>query len=273
MLLGRISYLNVLPIYYPLEQNIIAHHFQFVYGSPAELNGLMAQGELDISATSSIEYARNYKDYYLVPNLAIGSQGPVQSVLLLSQVPLNKLENQVILVSAQTHTSAILLKLLLQRHYHLSVSFETGNISSRLDQATPPLAFLAIGDEALQLRYHPAYPYTLDLGQAWMEWTNLPFIFGVWVVNKSTCDSSLISGCCKLLQAKDWGQERTEFFSQDIARQGILDCGQLRSYFQGLVYDLQSREQEGLQCFFRHLYEAEEIPEIPPLQFCPLSLH
>lgn len=269
---GRISYLNVLPIYYPLEQNIITNNFRFLYGPPAELNNLMSQGSLDISSTSSIEYARNYKDYYLVPDLAIGSRGPVQSVLLLSQIPIDQLENKTILVSAQTHTSAILLRLLLKFHYQLTVFYDSGDISQSIEGSQLPVAFLAIGDEALRLRNHSNYPYTLDLGHAWLEWTNLPFIFGVWVVNKSSltnCRQNIIDGCQKLLAAKQWGQKRIDFFSQIIAEKGILDTDQLRSYFQGLVYDLQAKEQEGLKRFFHYLYETKEITEIPPLQFCP----
>lgn len=272
--LGRISYLNVLPIYYPLEQDIIDHHFRFFYGPPAELNDLMSKGSLDISSASSIEYARNYKDYYLVPDLAIGSNGPVQSVLLLSRTPISQLENQVIVVSAQTHTSAILLKLLLKFHYRLRVFFDSGNISQLLKDSNHPTAFLAIGDEALRLRNHPDYPYRLDLGQAWLEWTALPFIFGLWVVNRSSFDSydlPIIRGCQKLIAAKKWGQERIDFFSRYIADQGILNTEQLRSYFNGLVYDLKNREQEGLKRFFQYLYEVGEIPQVPPLKFCPLT--
>lgn len=268
--LGRIGYLNVLPIYYPLETGILPNAFQTVAGPPARLNRLMSRGELDLSSTSSIEYARNASRYRLLPNLAIGSQGPVQSVLLLSRRPLRRLEGRTILVSSQTHTSAALLRLLLKRHLGLRTDFASGEIRTALASRTPPEAFLAIGDEALSFRNDPDFPYQLDLGQTWLDWTGLPFIFGVWVASRDSLAAwpeAMQAGASLLIEAKRWGTRRLEFFAQHVAAKGILDAGQLASYFRGLVYDLGSREREGLSCFFEHLAADGEIDQPPALRF------
>ena len=113
IVLGKIGYLNVLPIYEPLEAGRVPHRFVIRSGPPSTLNELMRRGELDLSACSSIEYARNPADYLLVPDLAIGSRGPVQSVQLLSRVPLARLDGERVLISSHTHTSAALLMLLV----------------------------------------------------------------------------------------------------------------------------------------------------------------
>ena len=42
--MGRIGYLNVLPIYHPLEAGIIPHDFEIISGPPAVLNNMMARG-------------------------------------------------------------------------------------------------------------------------------------------------------------------------------------------------------------------------------------
>jgi chorismate dehydratase len=268
--LGKIGYLNVLPIYYPLEQGILEHPFEIRSGPPACLNSLMSAGELDLSAVSSIEYARNHARYYLVPDLAIGSRGPVQSVLLLSRRPLPQLEGASILISSQTHTSAALLRMLLSRHLGLRARLETGDVTRSLRDNRLPDAFLAIGDEALRLRHHPRYPYSLDLGHAWMEWTGLPFIFGVWVVSRRSAETrggELRRGCRTLLAAKDWGVRNIAFFARLIASRGILDEPRLRSYFEGLVYDLGPRQRQGLSAFYEHLFREGEIGEIPSLTF------
>ncbi len=270
--LGRMSYLNVLPIYYPLEKGIIKNSLQPVYGTPARLNKLMSEGQLEISSTSSIEYARNYSNYYLLSNLAIGSCGPVQSVLLLSQMPVNKLEGQSVLLSAQTHTSATLLKILFKKYYQVRVIYQTGDITNMLEKEEFSTAFLAIGDEALIYRNHPQYPYVYDLGQIWMNWTGLPFIFGVWVVQKkavSRKSEKILKGCHQLLAAKDWGKSNLNFFADKIEKQGILTRTELISYFNGLVYDLGTREKEGLNHFFEYLNLEGFISSLPPLRFYP----
>ena len=56
--MGRISYLNVLPIYHPLEAGIIPHDYELVSGPPALLNEMMGRGELQVSSCSCFEYAR-----------------------------------------------------------------------------------------------------------------------------------------------------------------------------------------------------------------------
>lgn len=56
--MGRISYLNVLPVYHPLEAGILPHDFELVSGPPALLNDMMSRGELHVSSCSCFEYAR-----------------------------------------------------------------------------------------------------------------------------------------------------------------------------------------------------------------------
>ena len=268
--LGRISYLNVLPIYYALEQGCIQHDFRMISGPPAELNTRMAAGELDISSASSIEYARHWPHYRLLPDLAIGSQGPVQSVLLLSQIPITELGGQSILISAQTHTSAALLRLLMREQLNLAVTYQTGDITARLQAGQPPTAFLAIGDEALRLRSHPDYTHALDLGQSWLEWTGLPFIFGLWISSERGDEERqrlILQGSRQLLASKDWGMKHIPFFARMISDQGILTYASLLSYFQGLVFAFGQREQDGLRLFYRKLYLSGEISSLPELRF------
>lgn len=267
--MGRIGYLNVLPIYHPLESGIITHEFDIVSGPPAVLNAMMARGELHVSATSSIEYGRRPDRYQLVPDMAIGSCGPVMSVLLLSRRPVEDLADQTVLVSAETHTSAALLRLLFRDYLRFPVRYETGSATSRIAGPDAPEAFLAIGDEALRLRNHPDYPHVLDLGEAWRQWTGLPFVFGVWVVSReATKTCRFVENPAALLQrARDWGEAHMETIL-DMTLQGCpLNREELRVYYDGLVFHLGEAEQEGLRLFYSRLAAAGEIPAMPGLEF------
>lgn len=269
--LGKIGYLNVLPIYYPLEQGIIPNPFSIIAGAPAALNKRMDAGTLEISAASSIEYARHWEKYYLIPNLAIGSSGPVQSVLLLSRIPTAKLTGETVLVSSQTHTSAALLRILMKR-WNIDVHYETGDATKSLEQNKKPAAILCIGDEALTLRDHPDYPVRVDLGEAWQEQTGLPFIFGVWLVQRKAVQISQetgLQGSSLLLKAKEWGKVNISSMCKVAARKSSLSHEQMCSYFAGLVYDLGEREQQGLTLFYECLRDVGEIHTVPPLDFLP----
>jgi len=271
--LGRIGYLNVLPLHYPLEQGILAGNFELVSGPPAELNILMDQGRLDISGCSCIEYARHPEKVPHRPDLAIGSRGPVQSVLLLCRDKPESLDGKTILVSAQTHTSAALVDLLLTQHIGVKPSYRTGQATALLQAGERPEAILCIGDEALNLRRHPDYPHRMDLGEAWRQWTGLPFIFGLWIASREaacTRREDVKAGARLLIEAKKWGQTHLDLISAVAARDSILTEAEMRSYFAGLVYDLGLEELEGLRLFYERLAEAGVIPAPPELSFLPL---
>ena len=270
--LGKIGYLNVLPIYHPLENGLLENDFDIVSGPPSKLNRLMDTGDLDISAASSIEYARRPDQYYLVPDMAIGSCGPVQSVLLLSQHPVDELSGSTILVSSQTHTSAALLKTLLAEHWRQDVEFISGDASARLEADERPDAILAIGDEALNLRHHPSYPLRIDLGEAWRDLTGLPFIFGVWLVQRESFHAAperIRQACAILRKAKAWGAANQSDMCELAAEGSCLDAVEMCSYFDGLVYDLGEAEQEGLLNFYDRLAANGFIEAVPKLHLLP----
>ena len=268
--MGRISYLNVLPIYYPLEAGILPCDFELVSGPPALLNDMMSRGELQVSSCSCFEYARRPDRYYLVEDLSIGSHGPVMSVLLFSRLPLERLDGQEILISGESHTSVALLRLLLRERYRLRASYVTGRITPAVMSPNPPPAFLAIGDEALRLRNHPDYPYCLDMAEAWRDWTGLPFIFGLWVVSRDAADRKIFSSDPgKLLRAgRDWGLSHMDVIL-DLTSYGCpLSREELRVYYRdGLVYRLGEEELRGLRLFYKKLAAAGMIDAEPPLAF------
>ena len=268
--MGRIGYLNVLPIYHPLEAGIIPHDFEIISGPPAVLNNMMARGELHISSNSCFEYAMRPERYHLVEDLSIGSHGNVMSVLLMSRRPVERLDGQTILISGETHTSVALLRLLMKDHYHCDVRYVTGAVTPTLGTERAPEAFLAIGDEALHLRNHPDYPYRLDLADAWVEWTGLPFIFGVWVVSHDAVQKKLFHSDPGALmrQGRDWGLSHMDVIL-DLTGHGCpLSREELTVYYnEGLTFSLGERELQGLTLFYRKLADARMIPGVPPLRF------
>lgn len=272
MRLGRISYLNVLPIYHPLEERWVEHGFDIVSGPPARLNDLIRAGELDLSACSSIEYARNPERYLLLPDLAIGSKGPVQSVLLLSRVSPEDLGGKSILVTAETHTSAALLQIVLTRVFGVRPVFKAapGAVRHALAAGADDPAVLAIGDEALTLRRDPRFPFSLDLGEVWRDWTGLPFVFGVWVARRDAAardPSGMARAARTLAQAKKAGVAAIEEMASLAAlAKPKLTRAEIRRYFAHLSYDLGEPEQLGLSRFFDCLAEHGLIERAPALE-------
>jgi len=273
--LGRIGYLNVLPIYYPLETGIVSHPFAIVSGTPAYLNRLMSEGDLDVSVVSSIEYARHPERYYVLPDLSISCNGAVKSVLLLSRTPIDRLAGGTVLASTQSHTSVALLKILFSVHLGMDVDFEPGSCTEALSAGSSPEAFLAIGDEALQLRHHEGYPYCWDLGEAWHRWTGLPFVFALWVIQRKAVErwnGSLEAAIETLSSAKSWGCSHLDIICHQAAQRGILNSRELRDYYEALGFDLYDGEKRGLELFFQYLLKVGEVSEVPRLDiYSPLA--
>lgn len=271
MRLGRISYLNVLPIYHPLEAGWLKHGFELDYAPPARLNERIRAGELEISACSSIEYARNPERYLLLPDLAIGSRGPVKSVLLLSSIPPEELDGKDLLVTAETHTSAALLRVVLERVYKVRPAMHaaSGSVRQALAMGARHPAALAIGDEALAMRRDPRFPYQVDLGEVWRDWTGLPFVFGVWVARREAAQADpegVARAAWTLRESKRIGVAAIEeIVSLAALSYPKLGRAEIRRYFNHLSYDLGAEEQQGLSRFYDCLAEHGVIRKVPAL--------
>ena len=106
MRVGRIPYINCYPVYGAVDRGIVPMDAELIDGVPTALNSLMANGSLDVSVVSAVEYARDWERYLLLPDLAISCDGPVRSVMLFSTRPAGELDGQEVLVSRSSMTSA-----------------------------------------------------------------------------------------------------------------------------------------------------------------------
>jgi chorismate dehydratase len=276
MRLGRIAYVNCFPVYGAIDRAIVPVGAELVTGTPTELNGLLAAGELDVSVVSTVEYARNAGAYHLLPDLAISCDGPVRSVVLLSRREAPDLDGATILVSESSRTSAYLLDLLCQEFWGISPTFvpartEPGDIAAL--ETLPHDAVLVIGDAALLLAAKGGYANQYDLGAEWKRWTGLPFVFAVWAARRNggrTPDPHFTHHSSRagpdrlrlsdvgdvhrsLLASKKWGLDHVAELAQEAARSTGLEERRCFEYLSDLDYALTYKHLEGLTSFFRRL--------------------
>jgi chorismate dehydratase len=269
--LGKVSFINTLPVFYPLERGIVKHDFEIVDGTPAALNALLASGGIDLGVISSIEYGRNFEKYVLLPELSISCTRQVCSVLLLSTVCLQELKGQEILLTPKSHTSITLLKLLFARRFSIPVDYRVTDYHS-LQWPEGAKAVLAIGDDALRLRKRPEVKVALDLGAAWHEWTGHPFVFAVWALRKETLaqrDGLMHAAHSTLLQARDYGLRHIGEIAAASGQCSWFSQEECMHYLQTIEYDLDGDKQAGLSLFFDMLYGTGELSRRVPLNFLP----
>jgi chorismate dehydratase len=266
--LGRIHYINVLPIYYALERAYVPNGFELVPGAPAELNARLFRGEVEVSAISSVEYGLHFRQYLLLPQLSISTEGDVGSVLFFSRVPFSGLSGKVVVLSASSATSAALLKVLLYELFGARPLYRSALVEDTLPEGAYGL--LAIGDEALRLKATGRYPHFLDLGRAWHDLTGLPFVFGVWAVRRGffeTNPGEVRTVHQALVASKTWGLAGLEDICRHASTLMHMNPADLGRYFHLLDYDLNARQQEGLSAFYRYLHRFGALPEMPEVEF------
>ncbi len=280
MRIGRIPYINCYPVYGAIDRGIVSLAGDLIDGVPSVLNERMAAGLLDLSVVSAVEYARDSRRYLLLPDLAISCDGPVRSVLLFSRRPASELGGRRVIVSRSSMTSVALLELMFENVWRARPDFvpgdsELADIAGFADEEHD--ARLVIGDAALMLGHAALtlsdaalYPYVYDLGQEWKQWTGLPFVFAVWVAQRSTAVAESLGAHASLILSRDWGlQHLPELAEQASAATGVgrIDC---MEYFRGLDYGLGYEHLAGLTEFFRRLVAAGRVPN-GTLAFLPAA--
>lgn len=256
MRLGRIAYVNCYPVYGAIDRGLVPAPAELVTGTPAELNDLLAAGELGVSVVSIVEYARNAAAYHLLPDLAVSCDGPVRSVLLFSRREVRDLDGATILVSASSRTSVHLLELLCQDVWRVRPRLAVARAEAQDLESLAGLphdAVLVIGDPALLLAARGGYGHQYDLGDAWKAWTGLPFVFAVWAARRDANPSLVAAAHQALVRSRDWGLEHLDDLAAQAAAATGMPVGACREYLSGLDYGLSYRHLEGLTSFLRRL--------------------
>lgn len=262
--LGRIPWINCYPVYGAIDRGLVRVEAELVSGTAAELNDLLAAGELDVSVVSAVEYARNAAAYHLLPDLAISCDGPVRSVALFSRRPVHELDGATVLRTASSRTSVLLLELLCRHRWRVRPRFATVRAESAdLDQLAgfPHEAVLVIGDAALLLAAEARYPYMVDLGQAWKEWTGLPFVFAVWAARRDVDQAGARRLHRGLLESRAWGLAHLDDLAAAATAATGLPQPLIRAYLADLDFALSYRHLAGLTDFFRRLAQDGLVPD------------
>ena len=277
MRVGRIPYINCYPVYGAIDRDIIPLGAEIVDGVPTALNAQMAAGALDVSVISAVEYARDASRYLLLPDLAISCDGPVRSVVLFSKRPASELAGRRVLVSRSSMTSVALLELLFENVWDAKPTFvpadaELTDVSSFASDDHD--ARLVIGDAALlvgttlqqqsgrnELLDQLGYRYAYDLGAEWKNWTELPFVFAVWVAQRTTDTHAALNVHASLIASRNWGLRHLDTLAAQAALATGVPKAACLTYLSDLDYGLSYGQLAGLTEFFRRLVAAGKVPD------------
>ncbi len=116
------------------------------------------------------------------------------------------------------------------------------------DSAPEKNAVLLIGDPAIRFRQSGPTHHIWDLGQAWKECFQLPFVYAVWAIRESCAHPTMLKA---LQEAKVSGVQHLDELVQTTSR---FDEAFRSDYLgKAIRYDLGAPEKEGIECFIRKL--------------------
>jgi chorismate dehydratase len=226
-----VRYLNTVPLIEGLEK---LEGISLVPVVPSHIAPMVHRGEADVGLVSLIDAARRGPEgamLALVPAGMIGCDGATLTVRVFSSVPLG--EVRAIHADTDSHTSVALAQVIFGRRYGRRVEIVdfdarervvVGKVGSQQEGSRRgagghpeeeesrrgpaghpeeeewPETLLLIGDKVVT-DSPPAvrYPYQLDLGEAWKEWTGLPFVYAMWACREEEAGSARIAAAAKLL--------------------------------------------------------------------------
>ncbi len=265
---GAVSYLNTKPLIETLPQRLAG------WGSlrldlPSRLATDLSSGELDVALIPSVEYFRHRDQYEIVSDAAIACRGPVWSVRLLSRVAMQDIRT--LALDEGSRTSAAMAQVLLWEMHGVrptTVPFPIGTAAEDVDAD----AVLVIGDRAMHPP-HGVYHEIWDLGDRWCRWTELPFVFAMWVARREiTADATARDRIAEALDlSRDEGGQCLEAIAiREAAGHGLTNEDLHRYFAENLHFHLGPRERAGLD-LFRQKSEATGLIPTPPMTIATVS--
>lgn len=256
---GCVPYVNAIPLVHVFESLGDRSPVHVVYDVPSNLPARLESGECQ-AVLVSIYDPLTVPGRVLVPNVCIGSDGPVKSVRLFSKTPFEQIES--LALDASSMTSNALARIVLKRRYGVEpqASVEPPDLEAMLEKHD---ACVLIGDRGMaegrqNLR-------VADLGHEWSELFALPFVWAAWVGRDGL--SPELSGLLQdaYLQPERFGcaSDLETWIDAARSKTGFM-APELRSYFEDAMrYEMDERGVRGL-LEFSALLRAEGVETFEP---------
>ena len=269
--LGRVEYINVLPVYLGLE--LEGTRCELVSGVPTELNRALDQRRIDCAPVSAIEVARHDGAYAVLPGLSISSVGEVGSSMLISKVPPSALDGRSVALTTHSAASLAFFHILCARLWR---------VAPRTVDAEPDLdamlrdhdAAVLIGNPALRAVHQAEQRgdlHVVDLGAAWYELTGLPAVFALWALWRDWAAQQPEAVRVlreDLSRGREWGlhPDNHDALVQRGAGDTGLPAADIDAYFAKQDYRLSDDHVRSVLRYFALLAELDLAPRVDHLE-------
>ncbi|MGF1425177.1 menaquinone biosynthetic enzyme MqnA/MqnD family protein [Kitasatospora sp. LaBMicrA B282] len=266
---GHIQFLNCVPLYWGLGRTGSLLDLDLTKDTPEKLSDLLVSGALDVGPITCVEYLRHADELVVLPDIAVGSDGPVMSCVIVSKLPLGKLGGRKVALGSTSRTSIRLAQLLLEEREGVRPEYYScpPDLDAMLAEAD---AAVLIGDEGLAatLAARPDSGWQVhDLGQMWRDWTGLPFVFAVWAARRDFVEQrpeAVAAVHRAFLESRDLSLVEADQVAAHSARWEPFEAAVLEQYFrEALDFSLGERQLAGIAEFARRVaHDSGFAPDV-----------
>jgi chorismate dehydratase len=237
-----ISYLNSRPFLFGLENSPVKEEIDLKLDIPSKTAFKMAANLIDIGLVP-VGSLSELDNYHIIGDYCIGADGPVRTVILASEEPLDRI--QTILMDYQSRSSVLLTRVLSQFYWKKEFIWENTTDHYESESISGTTAGIVIGDRVFGVE--KKYPYIVDLSSEWKNFTGLPFVFAVWATRKE-----LPSGFLQRFnEAVAFGVKSVPEVEK-IEQQKFPEVDISEYFTRNISYRFDSRKKEGMFLFLEY---------------------
>ena len=239
--ISAVKYANTYPFIYGMKESGFDKKVILETDHPADCAAKLISGKVDIGLIP-VAALPLLKEYYIISDYCIGSNGNVRTVMLLSNCPFKEIRS--IYLDYRSRSSVNLAKVLARNSWrrefiwiNTSEGFDFRNIG-------PYEAVVLIGDQCFE--FEKSFRYKIDLAMEWKEFSGLPFVFACWTANKPI-ENEFVKEFNKALHL---GVNNLDAVAKKFGKTGTITGKILRAYLiDNIDYNFNDEKKTGLKLF------------------------
>jgi chorismate dehydratase len=245
--ISAVKYANTYPFIYGLIESGFEKKVILETDHPADCASKLISDSVDIGLIP-VASLPLLKEYHIISDFCIGSNGNVRTVMLLSNCPFEDIET--VYLDYRSRSSVNLSKVLAKNYWRKEFSWL--NTTKGFDFINIGLneAVVLIGDQCFE--FENSFRYKIDLAGEWKEFTGLPFVFACWTANKKL-DGRFIEEFNEALQL---GVNNIDAVVEKFGESGNITGEILRKYLkENIDYYYNEEKKKGLKLFLELMNE------------------
>ena len=244
---SAVKYANTYPFIFGLTETGFDKKVFLETDHPAVCAAKVISGKADIGLipVGALPFV---KDYSIISDYCIGSNGRVRTVMLLSNSPLTAIKT--VYLDYRSRTSVNLVKVLAKNKWKKNPEWINTTEGFDFLSLAESEGVVLIGDQCFE--FENKYNFKTDLSEEWKEFSGLPFVFACWASNRKL-DKSFTDEFNEVMK---FGVHDIPGVVKKYGSTGTIRGQELKNYLTtNIDYNLNSEKKRGMELFLKLMSE------------------